>query len=175
MYLNNNCGRQFVSPSITDSCGVTVSGSGSPNTIYLHQMAANRNAARDEANAIRNLGGGNVLIFTIGIGEPTNADATARLDANSRCLLAQIANDKKTIEDPSANTASGSCAAVYAVNDGDNHQDLKQTTPAGTPAAFNPNQQAGKFYTVDLKGNVQAQLQGIFNEIAALLKLRLVL
>jgi hypothetical protein len=89
--------------------------------------------------------------------------------------LAQIANDKKTIQDPSTNTASGSCAAVYAVNDGDNHQDLTQTTPAGTPATFNPNQQAGKVYTVDLKGNVQAQLQVIFNEIAALLKLRLVL
>jgi len=113
-------------------------------TLYTHQMAANRNAARDEANAIRNLGGGNVIIFAIAIGEPTNADATARLDANSRCLLAQIANDKKTIEDPSVNTASGSCAAVYAVNDGDNHQDLKQTTPAGTPAAFNANQQVGK-------------------------------
>src|SRR5262249_37772140 len=175
MQLNNNCARQFVSPSISDSCGVTVAGSGSPNTIYLHEMAANRNAARDEANAIRNLGGGNVLIFAIAIGEPTNADATARLDANSRCLLAQIANDKKTIEDPSTNTASGSCAAVYAVNDGDNHGDLKLTTPAGTPAAFNPGQQAGKVYTVDLKGDVQAQLQVIFNEIAALLKLRLVL
>lgn len=143
--------------------------------LYKHQMAANRNAARDEANGIRNLGGGNVLIFAIAIGEPTNADATARLDANSRCLLAQIANDKKTIEDPSTSTASGSCAAVYAVNDGDNHQDLTQTTPAGTPAAFNPNQQAGKVYTVDLKGDVQAQLQVIFNEIAAVLKLRLVL
>jgi hypothetical protein len=138
-------------------------------------MAANRNAARDEANAIRNLGGGNVIIFAIAIGEPTNADATARLDANSRCLLAQIANDKKTIEDPSTNTASGSCAAVYAVNDGDTHDDLKISTPAGTPATFNANQQAGKVYTVDLKGNVQAQLQVIFNEIAALLKLRLVL
>ena len=144
-------------------------------TLYKHQMAANRNAARDEANAIRNLGGGNVLIFAIAIGEPTNADATARLDANSRCLLAQIANDKKTIEDPSTNAASGSCAAVYAVNDGDTHDDLKISTPAGTPAAFNPGQQAGKVYTVDLKGDVQAQLQVIFNEIAALLKLRLVL
>lgn len=144
-------------------------------TLYKHQMAANRNAARDEANAIRNLGGGNVIIFAIAIGEPTNADATARLDANSRCLLAEIANDKKTIEDPSASTASGSCAAVYAVNDGDTHADLKISTPNGTPATFNPNQQAGKVYTVDLKGDVQAQLQVIFNEIAALLKLRLVL
>jgi hypothetical protein len=144
-------------------------------TLYKHQMAANRNAARDEANSIRNLGGGNVIIFAIAIGEPTNADATARLDANSRCLLAQIANDKKTIEDPSASTASGSCAAVYAVNDGDTHADLKISTPNGTAAAFNPGQQAGKVYTVDLKGDVKAQLQGIFNEIAALLKLRLVL
>jgi hypothetical protein len=161
-FLNTNSGGNF-NPG------------GSPAQLYLDQMQAARNAARDEANAIRNLGGGNVIIFTIGIGEPTNADATARLDANSRCLLAQIANDKTTIEDPSTNTASGSCAAVYAVNDGDNHSDLKNSTPAGTPATFNPNQQKGKFFTVDLKGDVQAQLQQVFNEIAALLKLRLVL
>jgi von Willebrand factor type A domain-containing protein len=160
-FLNTNSGGNF-NPG------------GSPAQLYLHQMQAARNAARDEANAIRNLGGANVIIFTIGIGEPTNADATARLDANSRCLLAQIANDETAIEDPSTDTASGSCAAVYAVNDGDNHGDLKLTTPAGTPATFNPNQQKGKFFTVDLKGDVQAQLQQIFNEIAALLKLRLV-
>ncbi len=148
---------------------------GSPAPLYLHQMAAARNAARDEAHMIRALGGGNVLIFAIAIGEPTNPDATARLDANARCLLAQIANDKALIEDLSTNNAAGSCAAVYAVNDGDNHSDLTQTTPAGTPPTFNSNHEKGKVFTVDLKGNVQQQLQMIFTEIAALLKLRLTL
>jgi hypothetical protein len=160
-YLNNRDGGSFTP-------------GGSPAALYLHQMAAARNAARDEANQIRNLGSGkDVLIFAIAIGEPTNADATARLDANSRCLLAQIANDGDLIENPSLDPATGSCAAVYAVNDGDNHSDLGQTTPAGTPPTFNPNQQKGKVFTVDLKGDVQAQLQVIFNEIANLLKLRL--
>lgn len=159
--------------ALDNTGGTAFTEAGSPAPLYLHQMAAARNAARDEAYKIRALAGGNVLIFVIGIGEPTNPDATARLDANSRCLLAQIANDQKLIEDPSTNQASGSCAAVYAVNDGDNHSDLIQSTPAGTPPTFNPSHQKGKVFTVDLKGDVQQQLQLIFNEIAALLKLRL--
>jgi hypothetical protein len=125
---------------------------------------------------IRELGSGNVIIFVIAIGHPTlSNDATARLDANARCLLAQIANEKALIESTSTNNATGSCAAVYNVGDGDNHGDLKVTTPApgGTPAAFNPAHQQGKVFTVDLSGNVQTQLQNIFAQIAALLKLRL--
>lgn len=162
-YLNNSSGGSFPQ-------------AGSPAPLYLHQMAAARNAARDEANMIKNLGNGkDVLIFAIAIGAATNPDATARLDANSRCLLAQIANDKDLIENTNMNQATGSCAAVYAVNDGDDHSDLRQTTPAGTPPSFNPSQQKGKVFTVDLKGDVQTQLQMVFNEIAALLKLRLTL
>jgi hypothetical protein len=45
---------------------------GNPAQLYLDQMKAVRNAARDEANAIRNLGGSNVIIFAIAIGEPTS-------------------------------------------------------------------------------------------------------
>jgi hypothetical protein len=179
--LDNSCEGTFtfptpiVSPPRSGSCGtVTASGSGSPNVRYLNQMAAVRNAARDEARTIRELGGGNVLIFVIAIGHPTlSNDATARLDANARCLLAQIANEKALIESASTNNATGSCAAVYNVGDGDNHADLKVATPAGTPAAFNPAHQEGKVFTVDLSGNVQTQLQDIFAQIAALLKLRL--
>jgi hypothetical protein len=136
-------------------------------------MAAVRNGARDEAHQIRELGGGNVVIFAIGIGEPTNPDATARFDANGRCLLAQIANDKALIESPSASDQDGSCAAVYSTPDRDPHSDLQSSTPDGTPAAFNPGQQAGKVFEVDLNGDVQTQLQLIFSQIAALLKLRL--
>lgn len=162
--------RYYLSTS-TDQAFTT---GGSPSPLYLNQMAAVRNAARDEANNIRNLGGGNdVLIFAIAIGEPTNPDATARLDANARCLLAQIANDKDLIENSSTDPATGSCKAVYAVNDGDNHSDLKAPTPLGTPPTFNTAQLKGKVFTVDLNGDVQSQLQFIFNEIANLLKLRL--
>ena len=85
----------------------------------------------EKKHGIRELGGKNVLIFAIAIGEPTNPDATARLDANSRCLLAPIANDKKTIQDPSTGTASGSCAANYTLIDGDNHRDLTAGNPSG--------------------------------------------
>lgn len=141
--------------------------------LYLETMAAVRNASRDEAHQIRELGGGNVVIFAIGIGEPTNPDATAKFDANARCLLAQIANDKALIESLSTSKQDGSCAAVYKTDDGDPHDGLKISTPAGTPPTFNPSQQEGKVYEVDLNGDVQAQLQLIFNQIAALLKLRL--
>jgi hypothetical protein len=88
-------------------------------------------------------------------------------------LLAQIANDKALIESPSASNQDGSCAAVYSTPDGDSHGDLQTSTPDGTPAAFNPGQQAGKVFEVDLNGDVEAQLQLIFNHIAVLLKLRL--
>jgi hypothetical protein len=39
----------------------------SPSPLYLETMAAVRNGARDEAHQIRELGGGNVVIFAIGI------------------------------------------------------------------------------------------------------------
>jgi len=176
--LNTNCERMFVSPnppsSDPDACnGIrTLSGSASPNSLYLNQMHAARNAAREEARQIKELGGANALIFAIAIGPSTHPDATARLDANSRCLLAAITNDQATLEDPSTNPGTGSCNAIpgYITPDGDDHSDL---TGVNKPT-FNPNHQKGKVYTIDLSGDVQTQLQVIFNEIAALLKLRLV-
>jgi hypothetical protein len=174
MRLDNTCEEQFVypdpDPDNTPSCGETVSGTGSPSTLYLHQMQAARNAAREEARQIKELGGGNTLIFAIAIGPGTHPDATARLDANSRCLLAAIANDKGLIEDTSMDPQSGSCNAVYTTPDQDPHSDL---SGAGKPV-FNPNHQKGKVFTIDLNGDVQTQLQAVFNEIAAILKLRLV-
>jgi hypothetical protein len=174
MRLGNSCDEHFVFPDdplYLPGCGKTISGSGSPNTLYLHQMQAARNAAREEARQIKELGGGNAVVFAIAIGKPTPNDATARLDANSRCLLAAIANDKTLIEDPSTDPQSGSCNAVYTTLDQDPHSDL---TGAGKPV-FNANHQRGKVYTIDLNGDVQTQLQMVFSEIAAILKLRLVL
>ena len=156
-FLNTNSGGNF-NPG------------GSPAQLYLNQMHAARNAAREEARQIRELGGKNVIVFAIAIGPTTHPDATARLDANSRCLLAAIANDKTMLEDLSTNPGTGSCNAINTTPDGDDHSDLT----GGNKPVFDPTQQRGKVYTVDLNGDVQAQLQVIFNEIAALLKLRLV-
>jgi hypothetical protein len=172
MRLNYSCERRFGASSIDDdNCPKITAGSGSPNSVYLHQMQAARNAAREEARQIKELGGGNAVIFVIAIGPGTHPDATARLDANSRCLLAAIANDKTLIENASTDPQLGSCNAIYSTPDQDPHGDL---TGAGKPV-FNPNHQRGKVYTIDLNGDVQTQLQMVFNEIAAILKLRLVL
>jgi hypothetical protein len=105
----------------------------------------------------------------IAIGPTTHPDATARLDANARCLLAAIANDKTMLEDSSTNQGTGSCNAVYKTPDGDDHNDLKDSKKP----FFYSSQRNGKVFTVDLNGDVQSQLQVIFNEITALLKLRL--
>jgi hypothetical protein len=171
MRLNNTCEEEFVypDPAGTSSCGETVSGTGSPNSLYLDQMQAARTAAREEARLIRELGGNNVVVFVIAIGPTTHPDATARLDANARCLLAAIANDNTMLEDSSINQGTGSCNAVYKTPDGDDHSDLKN----GNKPVFNPIHKKGKVFTVDLNGDVQTQLQVIFNEITALLKLRL--
>jgi hypothetical protein len=136
-------------------------------------MHAARNAAREEARQIKELGGRNAVVFAIAIGPSTHADATARLDANSRCLLAAIANDKATLEDPSTDPGTGSCNAIpgYITPDGDDHSDL---TGVNKPT-FNANHQKGKVFTIDLNGDVQTQLQNVFDEIAAILKLRLIL
>jgi hypothetical protein len=174
MTLSNSSEEEFLfpdDPNDDPKHGKTVSGTGSPSSLYLHQMQAARNAAREEARQIKELGGGNAVIFAIAIGPPTHNDATARLDANARCLLAAIANDKVLIEDTSTDPQSGSCNAVYSTPDQDPHNDL---TGAGKPV-FNTNHQKGKVFTIDLNGDVQTQLQMVFNEIAAILKLRLVL
>jgi hypothetical protein len=171
--LDGSCDEHFGASTIdnSDGCGKTTVGSGSPNSLYLHHMQAARNAAREEARQIKELGGGNVTIFAIAIGPSIHNDATARLDANSRCLLAAIANDKTLIENSSTDPQTGSCNAVYSTPDQDPHADL---TGAGKPV-FNANHQRGKVFTIDLNGDVQTQLQNVFSEIAAILKLRLVL
>jgi len=148
--------------------------------LYQHMMSATRNSARDEAYQLRALGGGNLIVFVIGIG-PSNASVTpdARLDANARCLLGSIANDPDVITDPSTNNFTGGCAGVYqtgsAGNDLDPHADLRQATAGGTPFGVISGQLNGNLYTVDFTdpAGVTPQLQNIFGQIAAILKLRL--
>jgi Flp pilus assembly protein TadG len=170
--LNGSSGTNFTT---------TTPASGPPN-LYQRLFSATRNAARNEAYQLRALGSGNVIVFVIGIGSPdTSQPPDYRLDANARCLLGLIANDPDVINDPSTNNATGSCAGVYSTGTGtpteDTHQDLTQTTPPGiggaVPSAVIPGQLNGKLFTVDLNGDVTAQLQDIFGQIAAILKLRL--
>jgi hypothetical protein len=167
-WLNSTNGQNFTSTTPASS----------PN-LYQQLFSAARNAARDESNTLRALGGGNVIVFVIGIGSPdTSQQPDYRLDANARCLLGLIANDPDVINDPSTNQDTGGCAsgAIHSTGSGgtqDTHDDLRQTTPGGTPRAVISGQLNGKLFTVDLNGDVTAQLQDIFGQIAAILKLRL--
>ena len=142
-------------------------------SLYQSVISWARTTALNEANAIRQLAGGNVVIFVIAVGEPFNPDATARLDANARCLLARMANDPGTIVSASPGDATGSCESVYRTPDGDTHSDLTKNWPCGSGPCIDETQQKGKVFTVDLTGDVKERLREIFEQIAALLKLRL--
>jgi len=149
------------------------------NGLYLDVIRSTRDTTRGalfEANKVRNYAydvGGDVVIYAIAIGEdlgPGTTSPQSSLDENAKCLLARIANDPSTIFN---------CDSVYTTSyDGDTHNDLKEGIPfgscTGTPSGcIDASQQQGRVFTVDLDGDVQAQLTVIFGEIAALLKLRL--
>jgi hypothetical protein len=71
------------------------------------------------------------------------------------------------------------CNGKFQTIDEDTHADLVQSWPAcaaGTASpCIDPKQEKGKVYVIDVNGNVNAQLNTVFQEIAMLLKLRLVL
>ena len=133
--------------------------------------------AMEEANIIRNCGVNNaacaeggaehdVVFFAIAIGEDTSTtNPQGSLDSNAKCLLARMANATDILHARTGVTESLAtvCNNVFTTTlDGDTHQDL-----AG--------REKGRVYIVDLRGDVTQQLTQIFNEIAAILKLRLVL
>jgi hypothetical protein len=144
--------------------GHRIPATGTDKGLYQNVISWARTNALKEANEIRQLGGGSVIVFVIAIGEPSNPDATARLDANARCLLARIANDPGTIV---------SCDNVYETRDGDSHKDLSQNWPCASGPCIDSSQQKGQVFTVDMNGNVEEQMKDILATIAALLKLRL--
>jgi hypothetical protein len=134
-------------------------------TLYRDTIAAARIAARNQANTLRTLGGNNVVIFVIAIGLADLSSPQGSLDANAKCLLARIANDPVAISN---------CSSVFTTQvDGDPHSDLIQNWPCGAGPCIDNAQQRGQVFTIDQNGNVQAQLQDVFNTVAALLKLRL--
>ena len=138
--------------------------------LYQHTVQYARQAAVAEANAIRNLANKNVLVFVIAVGRPEASNSSAgtgsSLDDNAKCLLGRIANDP--------NTVNASCPNVASTGDGDTYPDLLpcKANPTG---CTDSTQQKGKMFTIDLNGNVQQQLDAVFNEVAMLLKLRLTL
>jgi hypothetical protein len=122
-----------------------------------------------EANKIRNYPSGSandVVIFAIAIGQPDSSNPQSSLDANAKCLLARIANDPNSISN---------CSNIFTTTvDGDTHADLVENwPPCGITPCIDQTQEKGKVFTVDVNGDVQAQLKTIFAEVALLLKLRL--
>jgi hypothetical protein len=170
---------------------------GSPSTnadLYRNVIQCTRSlsgcvtdGAMHEANLLRNCGLNNtgcntnsnhdVIFYAIAIGEVDNNRPQASLDNNAKCLLARMAN-----ADDILNVATGVtekmatvCNGVFTTTvDGDTHADLKVGCPGGV-CTVNNAQQIGKVFTIDSNGDVEAQLKVVFNEIAALLKLRLVI
>ena len=149
------------------------------------------NGAMFEANRIRNCGRNNsacnggsadhdVVFFAIAIGRDTSTtDPQSSLDANAKCMLARMANATDILNAGTGvvqtmNTVCGNVFTTAAV-DGDTHADLLEAWPCGSGPCIDSSQQKGKVYTIDVTGNVEAQLQQVFNEIAAILKLRLIL
>ena len=142
-----------------------------------------------EADLIRNCGAGNascaaggehdVLFFAIGIGQDTSGlNPNQRFDKYAKCMLLRAANGTELL-----NTGNNSLESINTIctpppptySDGDTYADLRNHWPSCTGPCINSTQEKGKVYFVDQTGNVQAQMQQVFNEIAALLKLRLTL
>jgi len=163
--LNGNCWEQIPG---ADECVPPLDDDIDAPALYRDVIASTRIAAMDEANTIRGLGEESVVIFAIAIGRPEPDNPQGSFDDNARCLLARMANDPNTVFN---------CDNIFTTAvDGDTHNDLRIPGAVCTdnPSdCINTSQQQGRVFEVDLNGNVQDQLETIFGEIAALLKLRL--
>lgn len=169
--------------------------SGSPTTdptLYRNLMECTRslsgcvtNGAMYEADQIRNCGFNNsactpggehgVLFFAIAIGKKDLTQPQQSLDENAKCMLARMANAEDILDASTGVVTKMAtiCNQVFTTIDGDTHVDLK--VGCGATCVIDPNQQKGKVFTIDVTGNVEAQLKKVFSEIASILKLRLVL
>jgi hypothetical protein len=147
------------------------------------------NGVMYEADLIRNCGAGNagcaaggehdVLVFAIGIGQDTTGlNPNQRFDKYAKCMLLRVANGTELL-----NTGNNTLESINTIctpppptySDGDTYADLRNHWPSCTGPCINSTQEKGRVYFVDQTGNVEAQMQQVFNEIAALLKLRLTL
>lgn len=145
------------------------------------------NGAMYEANQIRNCGYGNsacaaggahdIVFFAIAIGQVEPNNPQASLDNNAKCMLARMANatDILHVATQAVESITTVCANPITTIDGDTHADLVQSWPCGTGPCIDATQEKGKVFIVDQGGNVTQQLTVVFQEIASILKLRLVL
>jgi hypothetical protein len=148
---------------------------------------AGTNGAMHEANQLRNCGYNNsactaggehgVLVFVIAIGKKDLNAPQQSLDENAKCLLSRVANATDIVNAATGvvETMTQNCNNKFPSIDGDTHDDLLFGWPCGSGPCIDTTQQKGKVYTIDVTGDVNAQLQQVFAEIAAILKLRLVL
>ena len=148
------------------------------------------NGAMYEANLTRNCGFNNsacgaggdhdVVFFAIAIGKEVASEPQASMDKNAKCLLARMANAEeiRNVASGVVETLNGVCTGQITTSDNDPHTDLNEAWPAcatGAPPCIDPTQEKGIVFMIDVNGNVTTQLTQVFNEIASLLKLRLVL
>jgi hypothetical protein len=185
---------QMLRQSLTGSSFTTIPTGGS-QTEYLQTIRCTRslincqgtNGAMYEANLLRNCGYNNsacsaggehgTLVFVIGIGKKDLSAPQQSLDENAKCLLARIANATDIVNAATSvvETMTTNCNNKFTSNDNDTHADLVEGWPCASGPCIDTTQQKGKVFMIDVNGNVNAQLQQVFNEIAAILKLRLVL
>jgi hypothetical protein len=150
----------------------------------LSDCATGSNGVMHEANLIRNCGAGNagctangqhdVLVFAIGIGDLSNTP-NASFDKAAKCMLLRVANgtDLVSTVNNTVESINTICTSPFPkTTDKDTYSELLEGCGTG-PCSIDSTQEKGRVYFVDQKGNVEAQLQQVFNEIAALLKLRL--
>lgn len=94
-------------------------------------------------------------------------------------MLARMANATDIFNAATgvSETMTTVCNNVFTTTtgDGDTHADLVEAWPCGTGPCIDTTQEKGKVFIIDDSGNVTQQLTAVFNEIAAILKLRLVL
>lgn len=147
------------------------------------------NGVMYEADLIRNCGAGNaacaaagehdVLFFAIGIGSfVPGGPANSSFDKHGKCMLLRAANGTDLL-----NTGNNTVESINTLctppppsyNDNDTYAELLKDWPSCAGPCINSTQEKGKVYFVDQTGNVQAQMQQVFAEIAAILKLRLTL
>ena len=146
------------------------------------------NGAMFEANVTRNCGFGNsacasggahdIVIFTIAIGKEEAGAPQSSMDKNAKCLLARMSNAEQIMIAATGviETLTSVCTGQITTIDGDTHADLNEGwPPCGTTPCIDGTQEKGRVYIVDSNGNVQTQLQSVFDDVAKLLKLRLVL
>jgi Flp pilus assembly protein TadG len=173
---------------------IRIPGSGSDTSLYRDVIRCSRslvncltNGAMYEANVTRNCGFGNsscgsggahdIVFYSIVIGKNEPDSPQGSVDANAKCLLARMANatDIMNAATGVVETLSSVCNSKFTTIDGDTHADLVESWPCGAGPCIDSTQEKGKVYIVDMNGDVTTQLNVIFQEIASLLKLRLLL